>query len=92
MRDNGDAPAGVLISESTNEGKSWSVAAKTTIPDMDSVELLVFQDGKWAFIGILKMDGTGWAFIFLTTKATPGNGNITSKTNNPVKPAFLIRL
>jgi predicted neuraminidase len=51
MRDNGDTPSRVQVSESNNKGESWSAAIKTTIPNTASVELLVLQDGKWAFLG-----------------------------------------
>jgi len=51
MRDSGDDPNRVHISESTNKGESWTATAKTDIPNTASVELLVLKDGKWAFLG-----------------------------------------
>ncbi|MEP7108703.1 MAG: exo-alpha-sialidase [Ferruginibacter sp.] len=57
MRDNGDAPARVQVSESNNKGESWSAAIKTNIPNTASVELLVLRDGKWAFLGNDTEDG-----------------------------------
>jgi predicted neuraminidase len=52
LRDNGDAPNRVQISESKDYGESWSAAVKSAIPNSgSSVELIVLKDGKWAFIG-----------------------------------------
>lgn len=51
MRDSGDEPTRVHISESSDSGESWTAAKKTEIPNTASVELLVLQDGKWAFLG-----------------------------------------
>ena len=58
MRDNGDAPARVQLSESSDKGESWSAAIKTAIPNAgSSVELLALLDGRWAFIGNDVEDG-----------------------------------
>lgn len=51
MRDSGDEPARVQISESKTNGQSWTVARKTDIPNTASVEICVLRDGKWAFLG-----------------------------------------
>lgn len=52
LRDNGDAPNRVQLSESTNQGESWTAAIKTSIPNAgSSVELISLNDGKWAFVG-----------------------------------------
>lgn len=51
MRDSGDEPTRVQVSESKNNGETWSVARKTGIPNTASVEICVLQDGKWAFLG-----------------------------------------
>lgn len=51
MRDSGDEPSRVHYSESTDKGESWSATVKTNIPNTASVELLVLNDGKWAFVG-----------------------------------------
>lgn len=51
MRDSGDNPTRVHISESTDRGESWTATTKSDIPNTASVELLVLQDGKWAFLG-----------------------------------------
>ena len=58
MRDNGDDPARVQLSQSTDNGASWTAAIKTNIPNAgSSVELLALKDGKWAFIGNDVEDG-----------------------------------
>ncbi len=51
MRDSGNYPNRVHISESADHGESWTATSKTDIPNTASVELLVLQDGKWAFLG-----------------------------------------
>jgi predicted neuraminidase len=51
MRDSGDEPTRVHFSESKDNGESWSASVKTDIPNTASVELLVLQDGRWAFLG-----------------------------------------
>jgi predicted neuraminidase len=51
MRDSGDEPTRVHISESTDKGESWKVTQKSDIPNTASVELLVLKDGRWAFLG-----------------------------------------
>jgi len=51
MRDSGDAPTEVQKSISKDGGTSWTAAVKTGIPNTASVELLVLQNGHWAFLG-----------------------------------------
>lgn len=51
MRDSGDGPTRVHFSESTDKGESWLATTKLDIPNTASIELLVLQDGKWAFLG-----------------------------------------
>jgi len=51
MRDSGNAPNRVQVSESADEGMTWTVAQKTNIPNTASVELTVLKDGRWAFLG-----------------------------------------
>ncbi|MBN8850636.1 MAG: neuraminidase [Sphingobacteriales bacterium 50-39] len=57
MRDSGDDPTSVQTSESADSGYSWTAAQKTEIPNTASVELLVLQDGRWAFLGNTIGDG-----------------------------------
>ena len=51
MRDSGDDPNRVHLSESKDKGESWTATSKTDIPNTASIELLVLKDGKWAFLG-----------------------------------------
>ena len=51
MRDSGDGPNRVHISESADNGETWKATEKSDIPNTASVELLVLKDGKWAFLG-----------------------------------------
>ncbi|MCF2500295.1 sialidase family protein [Dyadobacter chenhuakuii] len=51
MRDSGDPPTRVHYSESSDNGESWTATRKTDIPNTASVEFLVLNDGKWAFLG-----------------------------------------
>jgi predicted neuraminidase len=51
MRDSGDEPTRVHISESSDQGESWKATQKLDIPNTASVELLVLKDGRWAFLG-----------------------------------------
>lgn len=51
MRDSGDEPTRVHVSESSDHGMSWEPTKKTDIPNTASVELLVLQDGRLAFLG-----------------------------------------
>jgi predicted neuraminidase len=51
MRDNGDEPSRVQISESNDSGMTWIAAQKTQIPNTASVQVYKLRDGRWAFIG-----------------------------------------
>lgn len=66
LRDSGDEPARVHISESTDGGESWTPSAKSSIPNTASVELLVLSDGKWAFLGNDIDDGRYRVSLFLS--------------------------
>lgn len=66
MRDSGDDPARVHASESIDNGESWQVSSKTSIPNTASVELLVLQDGRWAFVGNDIDDGRYRIGLFLS--------------------------
>ncbi|HLY69917.1 MAG TPA: exo-alpha-sialidase [Puia sp.] len=66
MRDNGDDPNRVQVSESADSGFSWTAAQKINIPNTASVELIVLQDGRWAFIGDDEDDGRYRLSIYLS--------------------------
>lgn len=66
MRDSGDEPSRVHYSESSDKGESWSASTKTNIPNTASVELLVLQDGRWAFLGNDIDDGRYRISLFLS--------------------------
>ncbi|MCE7043630.1 exo-alpha-sialidase [Dyadobacter sp. CY312] len=57
MRDSGDGPTRVHVSESADGGVTWDATKKTDIPNTASVELLVLQDGRLAFLGNDIYDG-----------------------------------
>lgn len=50
MRDSGDAPNRVQVSESHDGGVNWSVAQKNEFPSGASVEALVLADGRWVML------------------------------------------
>src|SRR5690554_369694 len=51
MRDNGDAPQRVVMSQSSDNGETWSVADKTTLPNPgSSVDAIVLEDGQWLMV------------------------------------------
>ena len=66
MRDNGDAPPKVQISESKDSGMTWTAAQKTQIPNTASVQVLKLSDGRWAFIGNDIDDGRYQISLFLS--------------------------
>lgn len=66
MRDSGDHPPRVHYSESSDKGESWSATVKTAFPNTASVELLVLQDGRWAFLGNDIPDGRYRLSLFLS--------------------------
>lgn len=66
MRDSGDEPTRVHISESSDLGKTWLATQKTDIPNTASVELQVLKDGRWAFLGNDIEDGRYRVGLFLS--------------------------
>jgi predicted neuraminidase len=66
MRDNGDEPSRVQISESNDLGMSWTAAQKTQIPNTASVQVCKLRDGKWAFIGNDIDDGRYQISLYLS--------------------------
>ncbi|MBN2325588.1 MAG: exo-alpha-sialidase [Candidatus Omnitrophica bacterium] len=48
MRDEGPAPKRVQISESKDDGETWSVAVESDIPNPDSsLEVIALEDSRW---------------------------------------------
>ncbi len=66
MRDNGDSPARVQISESIDSGMTWTAAQKTQIPNTASVQVYKLRDGRWAFIGNDIDDGRYQISLYLS--------------------------
>jgi len=66
MRDNGDAPPRVQISESVDSGMTWTAAQKTEIPNTASVQVLALSDGRWVFIGNDIDDGRYQISLYLS--------------------------
>ncbi len=91
MRDNGDSPARVQISESGDKGESWTAAVKSDIPNAgSSVELLCLKDSRWAFIGndvedgryrlclyFSEDEGKSWKYKTYLEKTDPGKGSFS---------------
>jgi predicted neuraminidase len=90
MRDSGDDPARVHSSESKDNGETWQVSTKTAIPNTASVELLVLQDGRWAFVGndidngryriglfLSDNEGKTWNWKTYLEKVEPNNGSFS---------------
>jgi predicted neuraminidase len=91
MRDNGDDPGRLQLSESADLGKTWSAAIKTDIPNAgSSVEALVLQDGRWAYISndqengrhrlslyISNDEGSTWTWKSVLENEEPGKGSFS---------------
>lgn len=65
-RDSGDNPPRVHISESLDNGETWTASLKSDIPNTASVELLLLQDGRLAFVGNDIEDGRYQLSLFLS--------------------------
>lgn len=66
MRDSGDAPTRVQVSESYDGGMSWTAARKTDIPNGASVDVSVLADGRWAMLGNDVDDGRYRLSLYLS--------------------------
>jgi predicted neuraminidase len=66
LRDSGDAPTRVHVSESSDKGESWTASVKSDIPNTASVELLNLQDGRLAFLGNDIEDGRYRVSLYLS--------------------------
>ncbi len=90
MRDSGDAPNRVQVSESADLGETWTPAVKSELLNTASVELLVLQDGRWAFVGndvddgryrlslfLSDDEGLSWKWKLVLENTIPGQGNFS---------------
>jgi predicted neuraminidase len=51
MRDNGPPPKRVLVSESNDNGETWTIARDTDIPNSGTgLEVMMLKDGRWMMI------------------------------------------
>lgn len=51
MRDGGESPKRVLVSESKDDGETWSVARDTDLPNpSSSLALVSLSDGRWLMV------------------------------------------
>lgn len=66
MRDSGDAPTRVQVSESYDGGMSWTAARKTDIPNGASVDVSVLADGRWVMLGNDVDDGRYRLSLYLS--------------------------
>lgn len=66
MRDSGDGPTRVHMSESSDHGQTWTATKKLDIPNTASVELLTLHDGRWAFLGNDIDDGRYRLSLFIS--------------------------
>jgi predicted neuraminidase len=66
MRDNGDSPSRVQISESKDSGITWTAAQKSNIPNTASVQVVKLRDGRWAFVGNDIDDGRYQISLYLS--------------------------
>lgn len=80
MRDSGDAPTRVQVSESNDGGKSWTAARKIDIPNGASVDILVLADGRWAMLGNDVDDGRYRLSLYLS-----GDEGKTWQTKHPIE-------
>ncbi len=58
MRDNGPPPQRVQLSESSDEGKTWSIAHDIELPDPGAgVEAIILKSGRWLMLNNDTEDG-----------------------------------
>jgi predicted neuraminidase len=88
MRDSGSPPARVLVSESKDEGLTWSPAIDSEIPNPgSSLEGLVLKDGRWVMVlndteegrhrlalMLSEDEGKTWKYKRYLESAEPGKG------------------
>jgi predicted neuraminidase len=85
-----DDPPRVHLSESADQGESWTPTIKTDIPNTASVELLALQDGRLAFLGnditdgryrlqlyLSADEGKSWTWKIPIEQVEPGKGSFS---------------
>jgi len=86
FRDNGPPPQRVMVSESRDNGLTWSLARDTDLPDPGAgLEVLVLKSGRWLLIhndtengrhqlavSVSEDEGRTWPFKRHLEKDTPG--------------------
>ena len=90
MRDNGDEPTRVQVSESADNGQTWTAAKKTNIPNTASVKLCRLKDGRWALIVndqedgryrlslyISQDEGETWPYKYALENVAKGKGSFS---------------
>lgn len=87
MRDNGDAPPRVQMSESADLGQSWTAAQKTEIPNTASVELIALKDGRWALVVDDEEDGRYRLCLYISDNEGKTWKWKNTLENNPDKKA-----
>lgn len=89
LRDSGDAPSRVHVSESSDQGQSWSASAKKDIPNTASVEMLNLSDGRWAFLGNDIEDGRYRLSLFLSDdEGKTWNWKIRLEDHSPAEGGY----
>jgi predicted neuraminidase len=88
FRDNGPAPKRVMVSESRDEGMTWTSPVDTDLPDPGAgVEVIVLRSGRWVLVNndteqgrhslalsISEDEGRTWTRKYRLQHDTPGSG------------------
>lgn len=89
MRDGGESPKRVLVSESKDHGETWSVARDTDLPNpSSSLALVSLSDGRWLMVlndtedgrhqlaaAVSDDEGRTWTVKKYLDKSPPREGN-----------------
>jgi predicted neuraminidase len=67
MRDNGPAPQRLMVSLSSDTGKTWSIARDSKVPNPGSAaDMAVLKSGNWVFVGNDTDDGRNRLSVWLS--------------------------
>ncbi len=94
MRDNGDAPTRIMISESTDEGYSWTAVEKTELLNPGaSVDAIMLKSGRWLMVyndlengrnslavSLSEDEGKTWKYTRHLDKMADGEGSFAYPT------------